>query len=92
LADKKYTIKDWTGTYHITEHDDGRSGSRPKEKTWAELLEEAKKLSAKPNPPVPKPLTKREQELEQSKKYYDKHYRGKIPNTIFDEIERALDY
>jgi hypothetical protein len=60
------------------------------EKTTAELIAEARKLFRKDIPtPVPKPLTKKEQEFEQHKKEIEKKYRGKIPYDIF---ERAFDY
>jgi hypothetical protein len=63
------------------------------DKSTDELIAEARKLFAKPSPNVtPKPLTKKEQEFEQHKKEIDKQYRGKIPYTIFEEIERAFDY
>jgi hypothetical protein len=77
----KYTVKDdGKGNYEVIELP---------EKSTAELIEEARKLFQKPN--ITPVKTKRELELEQSEKYWDKYFKdnqGKIPRTfpkiIFD--------
>lgn len=69
-----------------------------KEKSTAELIEEANKLFQKKTPViVPPPKTKLELELEQSRKKYEKYFQEKqnegiispswFPKTLFDRKE-----
>jgi hypothetical protein len=105
---KTYHITDHSDgkTFDITEHSTGQKytiteyeDSKPikqeidTDKLLAEahsLIEYNKRNKEDNITAVPKP-TKREQELEESKKKWDK-ISYKIPSTIFNEIEKALDY
>ena len=70
------------------EHIFPNSKAATKEKTTAELITEARRLFAKQEPTIPVPkLSKRDKEIEESKKYYDKNYRGKIASSIFQAID-----
>jgi hypothetical protein len=90
---QKYRVTEEGQKYTVTEE-------QPKLDT-NKLLAEARSLieynkRAKENStPAPKPQTKYEKELEQSKKNWNEYfqkYPSKIRYNIFEEIEKALDY
>jgi hypothetical protein len=92
---KTYTVKahDEGRTYTVIDHQQ-QEPPKPKqpEKSTNELIAELKALQRKPN--VTPKLTKKDQELERSRKEWDKCFKdnqgkikGDFPKTIFDAID-----